>query len=61
MYNKQTTSSQQLLTVLQRIAHERCCVQHVSADDSVALIKSKALQLHIGVDVQQRVFNEGKL
>ena len=37
IYNQKPAWAQQLQAIAQRVAHPRCCVQHVGSDDEVTL------------------------
>jgi hypothetical protein len=53
VYKKHATRAEQLLAIVQRVAHERRSMQHVGGDDCVALMRREALEARVGVDVEQ--------
>ena len=61
VHDEQPAAAQQLVAVAQRVAHEGRRVQHVRRNNDVELPGSEALSPGIGVNIEQRVFNEAVL
>ena len=58
VHDQHPTSTEELLAIVQRVAHKWRCVQHICANDDIALMQRKSLKTRVHIDIEQLVLEE---